>query len=139
MNFGLSGEERMEKWRKKLEEAKEFLNAALSEFEQAKASGDGKRAQDACGKVWLAVVKGAEALFLKRGVEVRRLPKTHKRRRFLLGQLGTKEMRRLFHSSEAVFHIEGCYDGVIDWERLPEQIEDVQRFLRLVEKFSVRP
>ena len=123
-----------EGWRRKLEEAKEFLDMAVAEFGEARASGDGKRAQDACGKVWLAVVRATEALFLKRGIEPRKLPKSHKGRRFLLGRMGSREMRRLFHSLQAIFHIDGYYDGLVDWERLPEQIEDAREFLRLVEE-----
>ncbi len=114
-------------------EAKQFLEAALREFEEAKASNDGKRAQDACGKVWLAVVKGAEALFLKRGLAEEELPKTYRGQRFLVAKFGDRRVRQLFHSLRDIFHIDGYYDGLVDWERLPEQVEDAKEFLRLVE------
>ena len=123
----------MTAWERKLEEAHNFLDAALSEFEEARASGDGKKAQDACAKVWLAVVRAAEALFLKRGLTEGELPKTYRGQRFLVAKFGDRRMRRLFHLLRDIFHIDGYYDGLVDWERLPEQIEDVREFLRLVE------
>lgn len=98
-----------------MEEVQGFLEEALSEFQETKDSGEGKKAQDACGKVWLVLVRAMEALFLKkRGMAEGQLPKTYRGQRYMMEKLGDRRMRQLFHAFRDLFHIDGYYDGLVE-------------------------
>lgn len=113
----------------KIDEAKRLYQEAFKEFEIAKGHRDEIRARDTCSKVWLGVVKASEALFLLKGVKEEELPKTHRGMRYFLRVYADKELRRLFFAIRDALHIDGYYEGIIDFDELPEYLDAAREYI----------
>jgi len=118
---------------KYLQEAKRFYEEALREFARVKEGKNEVKARDACAKVWLAVMKATEALFVNEGVEESQLPKSYRGVRYFLYKCGDKDLRRLFHTARDVFHIDGYYEGIINFDEMPEYLDEVKEYMVKVE------
>ena len=120
----------------KIIEAEKIYQEAREGFERAKQVKDDLKARDACSKGWLAAVKATEALFLAKGLKEEELPKTHRGMRYFLAKYGDKEVRRLFSSIRDTLHIDGYYDGIVDFEELPEHLDAVGEYIERVRNLS---
>lgn len=126
-----------------LEEAKEFYQEALKEFEEGLKEGDKTLIRDACEKAWGAVVQATNELFVRKGIE--KLPKSHRERRLLLYQLekmddqvkGAEIVDR-FMARDHVLHMRGFYNGDIDPEEVKENLTKVKQFIKDIGKMIAR-
>lgn len=119
-----------------LKEAKIYYQKAIKEFEEAKRNNDKLRIQDACAKAWLGVIKATEALFLRKGVNKSELPKTDRGRKVFLRRYGNRELRRMFSSMRDNLHIHGYYDNLVEFDELPEYLDDVKEYIERIENFK---
>ena len=121
---------------KHLEEAKELYQKALEEFERAREKNDGIVLRDACGKGWLSTVEVANALLIKKGVEEEELPRTERGRRYMVFRYGDKELRLLYLSLRDSLHIQGDYDGTLNFDEMEEYLNDLNLYIQKVEKLD---
>jgi hypothetical protein len=84
-------------------------------------------------KAWLAVLEASNAFFLKQGVPQDELPDTDRGRRYFAQRYMDREMRRAFRSLRDTFHIDGYYEGIVEFEDMPEYFEELRGFIDSVE------
>jgi hypothetical protein len=120
----------------KLDEAWDFLGAAMEEF--AKAGGDPVRVRDAAEKGWNAVVQATDALIhALAGVR----PMSHYERRVALRDLERRRddvrdlgLRDRYMARYKILHGEAFYEGVIDPEEIILEFERVKEYIEAIEK-----
>lgn len=117
-----------------LEEAKRLYQKALEEFERAKEKNDGIVLRDACGKGWLATIEAANALLVKKGIKDEELPRAERGRRYMVFKYGDKELRLLYLSLRDSLHIQGYYDGTLNFDEMEEYLNDLNLYIQKVEK-----
>jgi len=118
-----------------LEEAKKLYQKAMEEFKKAKAENDGIVLRDACGKGWLSTVEVTDALFIKRGVKEEELPKSERGRRYMVFKYGNKELRLLYSSLRDNLHIQGYYDGTLNFDEMKEYLNDLNIYIQKIEGY----
>lgn len=121
---------------KYIEEGERLYEEAIKEFQRAKEGNNEVWARDACAKAWLAVIKASEALFVKKGVKEEELPKGYRGQKYFLRRHGDRELRRNFDSMRNFFHVEGYYEGTIDFEEVPEYLDDVKGYIERIKDLS---
>ena len=89
--------------------------------------------RNSCGKGWLAVLEAVNAYFVGQGIADSELPDTHRGRRYFAAKYMSREMRRAFDSLRQTFHIDGYYDGIVEFEDMPGYFEDLAEFIDWVE------
>jgi len=120
-----------------LKEAKTLYQKAVEEFERAKEKSDGIVLRDACGKGWLSVVEATYALFVKKGVKEEELPTGGDRgRRYIVHKLGGKEFEVAYHFLRNALHMEGYYDGTVEFEEVEGYLEYLDSYLHKVEELT---
>jgi uncharacterized protein (UPF0332 family) len=117
-----------------VEEAKKLYQKALEEFERAREKNDGVVLRDACGKGWLATVEAANALLVKKGIKEDELPKAERGRRYMVFRHGDKELRLLYLSLRDSLHIQGYYDGTLNFDEMEEYLNDLNLYIQKVER-----
>lgn len=121
----------------KIDEAERLYQEAIKESESARQSRNELRARDACSKAWLGVVKASEALFLIKGAKEAELPKSHRGMRYLLQSHANRELRRLFFTARDTLHIDGYYEGIIDFDGLPEYLDAAREYIDKIRDSAV--
>ena len=115
--------------------AREYARAARDEFARAE-NARGREAviglQNACGKGWLAVLEAAHAYFLWRGILETELPGTDRGWRFLVGRHMDPAMKREFNNMRQTFHVDGYYDGIVDFDLMPMHLDELDEFIQTV-------
>ena len=101
----------------------------LEELGKARKRKDGILARDACGKGWLAIIEATKALLISKGVKEDKLPETHRGLRYFVRKYGDKELRRIYYAVYVDLHIDGYYDGLIDYAIIAERFEDVKQYI----------
>ena len=120
-----------------LEEAKKLYQKAVEEFERAKKESDGIALRDACGKGWLSVVEATYALFVKKGVKEEELPTGGDRgRRYMVHKWGGKEFEVSYHFLRNALHMEGYYDGTVEFEEAEGYLEYLDSYIHKVEELK---
>ena len=119
-----------------LEEAKKLYQKALEEFERAREKNDGLVLRDACGKGWLSTIEAANALLVKKGIEDEELPRAERGRRYMVFKYGDKELRLLYLSLRDSLHIQGYYDGTLNFDEMEEYLNDLNLYIQKVEKLD---
>lgn len=122
--------------KKYLDEAKKLHRKAAAEFVRAKEKGDGVILRDACGKGWLSTVEAANALLVKRGVKEEELPRTDRGRRFMINKYAEGELRLYYFSLRDNLHIEGYYDGSLNFDEVDRQLEDLNLYIKKIEELK---
>jgi uncharacterized protein (UPF0332 family) len=117
-----------------LEEAKKLYQKALEEFERAREKNDGVVLRDACGKGWLATIEAANALLAQKGIKDEELPRAERGRRYMIFKHGEKELRLLYLSLRDSLHIQGYYDGTLNFDEMEEYLNDLNLYIQKVEK-----
>ena len=112
-----------------LKEARELLDQAVEELRRAKERGDGKLLRDSCAKGWLSTLEVTYALFAKEGVAEEEIPKTDRGRRFMIYKYAPEELRWLFFSLRDNLHIEGYYDGSLDFDEVQRHLSDLKLYI----------
>jgi hypothetical protein len=120
------------------EKAVEFFDMAREEFERAVRERDIKVVQDGCGKAWLSIIEATKGFLLSKGVKEEQMPRTYRGIRFMLGKYAGKEIRNTFRFTFGVIHVEGYYDGIIEFEEIPEIVAMVEDYLKKMGVYDAR-
>jgi len=117
-----------------MKKAKAYYKKAISGFKRAKDGKDGVKLQDACAKAWLAVISATEVFFIKNRVAESMLPKTDRGRNYCLRKYADKSMRKEYSYLRDRVHIEGYYEGTLDFDEMPEYLDDIKEYIKSIEK-----
>ncbi len=115
----------------RLTRARELAQAARDEFARAEEA-KGREAviglQNASGEGWLAVLEASQAYFLLHGTPEQELPRTDRGWRSLTRVLDPTR-RRQFNDMRQIFHVEGYYGGVVDFDDMPFYLDELDDFI----------
>ncbi len=120
-------------------EARDLLAAARAEFDQAQQAKGGAAVtglRNSCGKGWLALLEAVNAFFVKQGVTEGELPDTDRGRRFFSRRYMDRDMSRDFLALRQTFHIDGYYEGIVEFDDMPGYFEELEEFIDQVEAES---
>jgi len=119
-----------------LKEAKGLYEKAKGEFEKARGNTDAAILRDACGKGWLSAIETAYALLVKNGVREEELPKTDRGRSYVVNKHAERELRLYYSSLRDNLHIEGYYDGLLSFDEVERQLDDLKLYIQKVEELE---
>ena len=120
----------------RLNQARELLQAARDEFARAGEAQGGAAViglRNSCGKGWLAVVEAINAHFLNQGVAESELPDKERWRRFFVSRYMSREMRRSYNELWKTFHVDGYYEGIVEFDEMPERFDELEEFIASIE------
>lgn len=72
------------------------------------------------------------ALLLKKGFREEDLPESERGRRYLVHKYGGKELELYYLSLRDAFHIQGYYDGMIEFEEMEGYLEYLDSYIKKV-------
>ena len=116
--------------------ARELLQAARDEFARAEEAKGGAAVvglRNSCGKGWLATVEAINAHFLNHGVAESELPDKERGRRFFVSRYMNREMRRGYNELWKTFHVDGYYEGIVEFDEMPERFDELEEFIESIE------
>ena len=116
--------------------ARELLQAARDEFARAEEARGGAAViglRNSCGKGWLATVEAINAHFLNQGVTECELPDKERWRRFFVSRYMSREMRRSYNELWKTFHVDGYYEGIVEFDEMPERFDELEEFIASIE------
>ena len=119
-----------------VDHARELLLAARVEFENAKQERGGAAVtglRNSCGKGWLAALEAVNAFFLKQGVTEEELPDADRGRRYFARRYMERDMRQAYDSLRQTFHIDGYYEGIVEFDDMPGYFDELEEFIDQVE------
>lgn len=116
-----------------LKEARELYQKAKEEFEKAREKKEGKILKDACAKGWLSVVEASYAYLVKKGVKEEELPKGDRGRRFMVNKYFEKDLRLYYSFLRDELHIEGYYEGSLDFDEVEARLDDLSLYIQKIE------
>ena len=116
-----------------MKEAKRLYQKAVEEFNRAKERNDGTILRDACGKGWLSTIEAAYALLIQRGVKEEQLPQTDRGRRYMVNKYFDRGLRRFYLSLRESLHIEGYYNGALDFNEAEICLDELNIYLQKIE------
>ena len=120
--------------------ARELLQTAREEFARAEEAQGGAAViglRNSCGKGWLATVEAINAHFLSQGVTEPELPDKERGRRFFVSRYMSREMWKDYGSLWKTFHVDGYYEGIVEFDEMPERFDELEEFIEGIES-SVR-
>ena len=123
----------------RLNQARELLQAARDEFARAEETQGGAAViglRNSCGKGWLATVEAINAHFLNQGVAESELPDKERGRRFFVSRYMTREMRRTYSEMWKTFHVDGYYEGIVEFDEMPDRFDELEEFVEAIELSS---
>ena len=116
-----------------LSEAEKMLSSAIAEYDEAAKLGDSVKLRKACEAGWLAIVKASDAVLEASGVGA---GKSHKDRRMKLRNLESSSpevaslgLRDRHMARMSYLHIDGFYEGTLDFKEAEEQLGKVKEYL----------
>ena len=116
--------------------ARDLLQAARDEFARAEEAKGGAAViglRNSCGKGWLATLEALNALLLSQGIPESELPKTDRGRRLFVQRQMHPEMRRRYDRMRTTFHIDGYYEGIIEFDDMPDHLDELEEFIAAIE------
>ena len=116
--------------------ARGLLQAARDEFARAEEAKGGAAViglRNSCGKGWLAVVEAINAHFLNQGVSESELPDKERGRRFFVSRYMNREMRRNYNDLWKTFHVDGYYEGIVEFDEMQERFDELEEFIDAIE------
>ena len=116
-----------------------LLSAARAEFDLAQQARGGAAVtalRNSCGKGWLALLEAVNAFFIKQGVTEGELPDSDRGRRFFAKRYMDRNMSRDFLALRRTFHIDGYYEGIVEFDDMPGYLEELEEFIDQVEAES---
>ena len=125
----------------RLNPARELLQAARDEFARAEEAKGGAAViglRNSCGKGWLAVVEAINAHFLNQGVPESELPDKERGRRFFVSRYMNREMRRNYNDLWKTFHVDGYYEGIVEFDEMQDRFEELEEFIDAIEALAGR-
>ena len=78
-------------------------------------------------------MEAANAYFLVRGVPEAELPDNDRGRKYLVGRHMDREMRRAYIDMRQTFHIDGYYEGIVEFEDMPRHLDELEEFIEAIE------
>lgn len=120
----------------RMNRARELLQAAREEFARAEEAKGGAAViglRNSCGKGWLAALEAANCYFLMRGIPETELPENDRGRRYFVGQYMNRDLRRAYIDMRQTFHIEGYYEGIVEFEDMPRHFDELEEFIQGIE------
>ena len=117
-------------------QARDLLASARTEFENAQQERGGAAVtglRNSCGKGWLAALEAANAFFVKQGVADGDLPSTDLGRRYFAASYMSRNMRRAFVELRQTFHIDGYYEGIVEFDDMPGYLAELEEFIGQIE------
>ena len=121
--------------------ARELLQAARDEFARAGEAKGGAAViglRNSCGKGWLATVEAINAHFLNQGVAESELPDKERGRRFFVSRYMDRELRRSYNGLWKTFQVDGYYEGIVEFDEMPERFEELEEFIDAIEASAGR-
>ena len=125
----------------RLNTARDLLQAARDEFVRAEEAQGGAAViglRNSCGKGWLAVVEAINAHFLNQGVAESELPDKGRGRRFIVSRYMSREMRRNYNDLWKTFHVDGYYEGIVEFDEMHDRFEELEEFIQSIESSASR-
>jgi hypothetical protein len=119
----------------RLNRARDLLRTAREEFARAEEARGGDAViglRNACGKGWLAALDAANAFFLKQGVSESELPEKDRGRRYFTARFMDREMRRAYNDLWKTFHVDGYYDGIVEFDEMPDRFDELEEFINSI-------
>ena len=116
--------------------ARELLQTARDEFARAEEAKGGAAViglRNACGKGWLAALEATKCYFLMQGVPESELPQNDRGRHYFVGQYMNREMRRAYNDMRQIFHINGYYEGIVEFDDMPRYFDDLEEYINEIE------
>jgi hypothetical protein len=89
-----------------------------------------------CSKAWLSAVEATNAFFLKKGIKEEELPKIDRGRRYMVFKYADRETRLLYFSLRDSFHIEGYYEGTLNYDEIEKYLDDLNLYIQNIEKLK---
>ena len=120
----------------RLNAARELLQAARDEFSSAEEAQGGAAViglRNSCGKGWLAVVEAINAHLMNQGVPESELPDKERGMRFFVSRYMSRELRRSYNDLWKTFHVDGYYEGIVEFDEMPERFEELEEFIDTIE------
>ena len=119
--------------------ARELLQAARVEFANAQRARGGAAVvglRNSCGKGWLAALEAANALSIKQGVTETELPDTDRGRRYFTRRYMDRDLRRAYNDLWKTFHIDGYYEGIVEFDDMPDYFDELEEFINQIADFQ---
>ena len=112
--------------------ARELLQAAREEFARAEEAKGGAAViglRNSCGKGWLAALEASYAFLLMQGVSEDALPQKERGRRYFVRTYMDRDMRRAYVDMLQTFHMDGYYDGIVEFDDMPRYLDELEEFI----------
>ena len=116
--------------------ARDLLQAAREEFARAEEAKGGAAViglRNSCGKGWLAALEAINTYFLMQGVPEEELPDNDRGRNYFTGRFMDRDMRRDYIYMRQTFHIDGYYEGIVEFDDMPGYLDELEEFIETVE------
>ena len=116
--------------------ARELLQAAREEFARAEEAKGGAAViglRNSCGKGWLATLEAVNTYFLMQGVPEDELPDNDRGRKYFAGRYMNREMVKNYVYIRQTFHIDGYYEGIVEFDDMPRYFDELEEFIESIE------
>ena len=121
----------------RLNRARDLLRAAREEFARAEEAKGGAAViglRNSCGKGWLATLEALNTLLLSQGVPETELPDNDRGRNYFTGRFMDRDMRRAYIAMRQTFHIDGYYEGIVEFDDMPGYLDELEEFIETVDR-----
>ena len=116
--------------------ARELVQVARDEFARAEDAKGGAAViglRNSCGKGWLAALEATNAYFMARGVPEGELPENDRGRYYFVGRHMDRDMRKEYIVMRQTFHINGYYEGIVEFDDMPRNFVELEEFIQSIE------
>ncbi|MFH0774890.1 MAG: hypothetical protein V2A53_05275 [bacterium] len=115
-----------------LRESEEIIFFAQNELTEAKKEQNELLARQVAEKGYLALIKGFNALFIKKGKGTDELPKGERGRRFFIHAIEGKGLENFYGALRDRLHIDGFHEGIYIFDSLEEDLDEIEKFISQV-------
>ena len=119
--------------------ARNLLQVARDEFARAEEAKGGAAViglRNACGKGWLAALEATNCYFLMQGIPDSELPHNDRGRYFFAGRYMDRVMVKNYIYIRQIFHINGYYDGIVEFDDMPRHFAELEEYIDQVEEIG---
>ncbi len=120
----------------RINRARELLQAAREEFARAEEAKGGAAViglRNSCRKGWLATLEALNTYLLMQGVPEDELPDNDRGRNYFAGRYMDRNMRRDYIVMRQTFHIDGYYEGIVEFYDMPRYFDELEEFIGSIE------
>ena len=119
--------------------ARDLLQAARDEFARAEEAKGGAAViglRNSCGKGWLAALEATNCYFLIQGLPESELPENDRGRKYFVGLYMGRDMRRAYIEMRQTFHVDGYYEGIVEFDDMPRYFSELEEYIESIESFA---